>query len=320
VEPHPPIEQENEGAPSSRREKGGSVLWGWVFLSGFLHIVMIGALFFFPQASSRGAVSYPVYTVDLVGGEKIGGGGLDVGIKPAPASKKKPKEVKKKSSSRVSKKKKVKKITKNKRRSQVALAKKQKKKVRKRTEKKATKIATRTKKSTPLKESKKRVKREERTREGLPSEVRNRLIQAALERVKQRAEKRTEDRKSESKKAGIGPGKGQGAAVSEQNGRGGGILKGLEFLIYRTRMLYKIKERWTWVGKNSDLEVTVRFGIQENGEVVKLRIVEASGDPSYDESVIRAVRKASPLPPTPVVYRKDFMDVELTFRPRDLSG
>ncbi|MCZ6907959.1 MAG: energy transducer TonB, partial [Deltaproteobacteria bacterium] len=108
--------------------------------------------------------------------------------------------------------------------------------------------------------------------------------------------------------------------VSEQNGRGGGILKGLEFLIYRARMLYKIKERWTWVGKNSDLEVTVRFGIQENGEVVKLRIVEASGDPSYDESVIRAVRKASPLPPTPVVYRKDFMDVELTFRPRDLSG
>jgi len=94
------------------------------------------------------------------------------------------------------------------------------------------------------------------------SEVRNRLIQAALERVKQRAEK-AENKKSESKKAGIGPGEGQGAAVSEQNGRGGGILKGLEFLIYRTRMLYKIKERWTWVGKNSDLEVTVRFGIQE---------------------------------------------------------
>lgn len=320
MEQYPPIEQENEGAPSPHREKGGSVLWRWVFLSSLLHLVMIGVLFFLPQASSRGALSYPIYTVDLVGGEKIGGRGLDVGIKPVPASKKKPRKVKKKSSSRVSKKKKVKKIKKNKQRSQVALAKKQKKKVRKKTEKKATKIATRTKKSTPLKESKKRVKREERTREGLPSEVRNRLIQAALERVKQRAEKRTEDKKSESKKAGIGPGEGQGAAVSGQNGRGGGILKGMEFLIYRTRMLYKIKERWTWVGKNSNLEVTVRFGIQENGEVVQLRVIEASGDPSYDDSVIRAVRKASPLPPTPVVYRKDFMDVELTFRPRDLSG
>jgi len=47
------------------------------------------------------------------------------------------------------------------------------------------------------------------------------------------------------------------------------------------------------VGKNTELEVTVRFGIQENGEIVSLRIVEASGDPSYDDSVIRAVRKAS---------------------------
>lgn len=318
MEPHPPIEQDNESTPSPHREKEGSVLWRWVFLSGLLHIVLIGALFFFPQASSRGAISYPVYTVDLVGGEKIGGGGLDVGVKPAPASKKKPKKVKKERSPRASKKKKVKIAKKNKRRSQVALAKKQKK-VRKRTEKKATKIATRTKKFTPLKESKKRVRRKERTREGLPSEVRNRLIQAALERVKQRAEK-VQDNKSQPKIAGVGPGDGQGAAVSGQDGRGGGILKGVEFLIYRSRMLYKIKERWTWVGKNTELEVTVRFGIQENGEVVRLRIVKASGDPSYDESVIRAVRKASPLPPTPVVYRKDFMNVELTFRPRDLSG
>ena len=320
MESHPPIEQKNEGDPSPHREKGGSVLWRWVFLSGLLHLVIIGVLFFLPQASSRGALSYPIYTVDLVGGEKIGGRGLDVGIKSVPASKKKTGKVKKKSSSRVSKKKKVKKTKKKKRRSQVALAKKQKKKVKKKAKKKATKVATWTKKSTPLKESKKRVKREERAREGLPSEVRNRLIQAALERVKQRAAKRTEDKKSESRKADIGPSEGQGAAVSGQNGRGGGILKGMEFLIYRTRMLYKIKELWTWVGKNSDLEVTVRFGIQDNGEVVRLRVVEASGDPSYDDSVIRAVRKASPLPPTPVVYRKDFMDVELTFRPRDLSG
>ncbi len=293
-------------------------MWRWVTLSGLLHLVMIGVLFFLPQASSRGALSYPVYTVDLVGAEKIGGRGLNVGVKPVPASKKKIRKVKKKSSSRVSKKKKVKKIKKNKRRTQVALAKK-KKKVKKKTEKKATEIATRTKKSTPLKESKKRVKREKRTREGLPSEVRNRLIQAALERVKQRA-KKTEDKKTESKKADIGPGEGHGAAVSGQNGKGGGILKGVEFLIYRTRMLYKIKDLWTWVGKNPDLEVTVRFGIQDNGEVVRLRVVEASGDSSYDDSVIRAVRKASPLPPTPVVYRKDFMDVELTFRLRDLSG
>ncbi|TAJ91193.1 TonB C-terminal domain-containing protein, partial [bacterium] len=80
------------------------------------------------------------------------------------------------------------------------------------------------------------------------------------------------------------------------------------------------RERWTWVGKRSDLEVTVRFGIQESGEVVGLKIVQSSGDPSYDDSVFRAIRRASPLPPPPESYRKDFMDVELTFRPKDLGG
>lgn len=311
MEPHPPIEQENESYPSSHGEKGGGALWRWVCLSGLLHIVMIGGLFFFPQSSSRGAASFPVYTVELVGGEKIGGGALDAGIKAAPASKKKPKKVKKKSSSRDKKKKEVKKA---KRRTRVALAKKKKRKVRKRPRKKVKESALQTIKPAPRKEPKKRVEEA-----ALPTEVRSRLIQAALERVKQRADK-GKAKRSEPKTAGIGPGEGQGAAVSGQDGRGGGIIRGVEFLIYRNRMLYRIKERWTWVGKNSDLEVTVRFGIQENGEVVRLRVVEASGDPSYDDSVIRAVRRASPLPPTPVVYRKDFMDVELTFRPRDLSG
>jgi len=32
------------------------------------------------------------------------------------------------------------------------------------------------------------------------------------------------------------------------------------------------------------------------------------------------MRKAVPLPPPPDDYRKDFMNVELTFRPKDLRG
>ncbi len=48
--------------------------------------------------------------------------------------------------------------------------------------------------------------------------------------------------------------------------------------------------------------------------------MERSGDPSYDASVERAVKRASPLGPPPVAYRKDFADVELTFRPADLAS
>ena len=316
MEPHSSLKHGDERASPSPHVKEGSALGRWVCLSGLLHIVMIGILFFFPQASSRGAVSYPVYTVDLVGGEKIGGRSLNVGVKTAPVSKKKPKKVKKKSSSRAAKKKKVKKVE---QRTKVALVKKKTNKPRKKPRKKVKKSASQTASRTILKESKERVKQKERTEGGLSTDVRNRLIQAAVERVKQRA-KKAKDEKSEVKEAGVGSGKGQVAAGPKRDGREGGMIKGIEFLIYRNRMLQLIKKRWTWVGKRTDLEVTVRFGILENGEVVKLRVVDASGDPSYDDSVIRAVSRASPLPPAPDSYRNDFKNVELTFRPGDLSG
>ncbi len=67
---------------------------------------------------------------------------------------------------------------------------------------------------------------------------------------------------------------------------------------------------------SSNLKVVVQFGIKDNGEIVGLKIVQPSGDPSYDESVLRAVKKSSPLPAPPESYRKDFADVELTFRPQ----
>ena len=56
------------------------------------------------------------------------------------------------------------------------------------------------------------------------------------------------------------------------------------------------------------------------GEISGLKIVQPSGDASYDESVLRAVKKSSPLSAPPENYRRDFADVELAFRPQDLGA
>jgi TonB family protein len=68
------------------------------------------------------------------------------------------------------------------------------------------------------------------------------------------------------------------------------------------------------------LKVTVHFGIRENGEIIGLKIVQASGDRTYDESVLRALRKSNPLPPPPESHRSDFMDYTITFTPKDLGA
>lgn len=92
-------------------------------------------------------------------------------------------------------------------------------------------------------------------------------------------------------------------------------------MIYQNRMFATIKENWSWVGgQRGNLRVVVHFGVRETGEIVGLKIVQPSGDPSYDESVLRAVKKSSPLPAPPEAYRKDFADVQVTFRPQDLGA
>ena len=70
-------------------DKGG--LWQWVCFSGFLHCAMIAAFLLIPHTPFSRTINYPVYTVDLVGGEKIGGGTQVTAINPPPPTKKKPK-------------------------------------------------------------------------------------------------------------------------------------------------------------------------------------------------------------------------------------
>ena len=150
-------------------------------------------------------------------------------------------------------------------------------------------------------------------------DVRERLIQAAAERAKTRAQAARNSPKQEVLSAGAG--EGDGAASLGAGGRGGeGVLKGMDFVIYQNRMLSTIKDNWAWVGQHPDLRVVVRFAITDSGEISGLKIVQPSGDATYDESVLRAVKKSSPLPAPPKAYRSDFADVELTFRPRDLGA
>lgn len=273
-------------------EESGGGLWGFVLFSSLIHAALIWTLFVIPHVPFRRVPSYPVYTVELVGGEKIGAEVLSPTVAAAPKAKKEATKIKSEPPT------------------QVQAVKKEKKKI--------VVSPAEMREEVALKKSKREVKEEREAEQGVPDHVREKLIQAALERVKDRAE--TEQKKKKGDGMSSGAGEGEGAATLGEGGRGGGIVKGVEFLIYRNRMLYLIRERWTWVGKRSDLEVTVRFGIQETGDIVGLRIVQPSGDPSYDDSVFRAVKKATPLPPPPESYRKDFMDVELTFKPKDLRG
>ena len=282
----------------------------WLVFSLVLHAALIAALFLTPMLPTE-TRPVPVYTVDLVGGERIGRANFGTELTSAPKRPVKDPEVDRKEA-----KKEEPKIEKVKPKAAEPKPPVEEKIVLKE-KTKAEPVRNETAKNQPVKEVKAEAKEESKSETASAESVRERLIQSAVDR----AEGRSESVASKGEVLSAGSGEGDGAAALGAGGRGGpGIVKGIDFIIYQNRMLATIKENWAWVGQRSNLRVVVQFGVKENGEIVGLKIVQPSGDPSYDESVLRAVKKSSPLPAPPENYRKDFADVELTFRPRDLGA
>ncbi len=84
-----------------------------------------------------------------------------------------------------------------------------------------------------------------------------------------------------------------------------------------------VKQRWripgTYRGRN-DLKTTVRIRTIPGGEVLNVSVVSSSGYPQFDESVIKAVELASPLPvPTGALFDKEFRSFLMEFEPTGVS-
>ncbi len=148
-------------------------------------------------------------------------------------------------------------------------------------------------------------------KEALAARERDERIAKAIERVQQEGAGSGAGHKGKEK--GGGP-----LSLGTGQGPGGGVVMGIEYLMYRNQLETRLKQAWAWAGKR-DLEATVHFRIGEDGRIFDVRITKSSGDAAYDESVVRAVRTVNPLSPPPQAYRKEFSDVEYTFTPQNMG-
>jgi colicin import membrane protein len=326
---------------------GHRLKW-WICFSGALHLVLILTLLVVPASTARRELPVPVYTVDLVAGSMpaprpelrspkrqeakpappeplppLDEDPLDeVALEPAVPDPPKTVEAPKKVPPPPKAKEQVKKPPKKPpppKKVKKAPEKPKKKVVKRKKPVKPKKVVKRKKpaRKSPKKLVKKTSKAPKPKRKAgkdtqLVRRLKERRIGDALATAKERARLQREAR---AKQSAAGSGTAGGGL-----GRGGGIVRAMEFVIYRNEMLDRIKERWTWIGKRTDLEVTVGFGVNVDGAIFGLKLLKTSGDRSYDESVVRAVRRASPLPRPPARYAREFAEVELTFRPDSSDG
>ena len=112
-------------------------------------------------------------------------------------------------------------------------------------------------------------------------------------------------------------GKGFGAARLGGKGMGGGILRSPEFIAYYNLLRGSIKKGWNWFDSRSPLKAVVYLEIGRNGAISNVSITTGSGNSEFDDSVIRAVYKASPVPPPPPSVYRDFERITIEFTPTD---
>jgi TonB family protein len=153
-----------------------------------------------------------------------------------------------------------------------------------------------------------------------PAEVKAKPSKAELAKLDrdkeiQDAVRRLGEKGSSKRASGLGGvEEGKGAALGTGgDGGGGGVLMGLDFIIYKNQVEAIIKKNWTWVGANPDLTIRVGFRIGASGEIADLRVLDRSDDSSFDDSVLRAIRISSPLPAPPEKYRQIFGNYTIEF-------
>ena len=145
---------------------------------------------------------------------------------------------------------------------------------------------------------------QEKELEAKKKKQRDKLLEKALKNAKIRYE-------GESADAG---GEGIGAAKLGGKGFGGGTLADPEFIAYMKLLDQLVHEKWNWLPGSDRLQATVEVYLQPDGQMSSVRIARPSGNSAFDDSVMRAVYGANPVPPPPPkFYETKFRVVTFSF-------
>jgi TonB family protein len=89
----------------------------------------------------------------------------------------------------------------------------------------------------------------------------------------------------------------------------------LEFKAYYNRVGTRIQSLWVYAGTDKGLETWISIKIARSGELKEAVFEKRSGNTLFDESALRAVKKAAPFPPLPEGIGGDFLEVGVRFCP-----
>jgi colicin import membrane protein len=92
---------------------------------------------------------------------------------------------------------------------------------------------------------------------------------------------------------------------------------GMEASLYLSFLRDQVQSEWSYpeVMRTRDLSVIVSIKIDRAGQLVKLKVEKSSGNPRFDDSLLRAVKKAAPFNPLPESIKGSHFETGLRFCP-----
>jgi TonB family protein len=90
---------------------------------------------------------------------------------------------------------------------------------------------------------------------------------------------------------------------------------------YYAEIWSRIRGQWSLpqeILPKGDVETVINATIMRNGAVVNVSFEKRSGNRYFDDSTVRAINKASPLPPLPSSIRGDSIEIGIRFRSAEL--
>jgi colicin import membrane protein len=140
-----------------------------------------------------------------------------------------------------------------------------------------------------------------------------RKIESAIEELRKKAEAEEKPEAKEEKKPEV---KEEVAQVAPKPSR---AVIDLKLRTYYNTIWQRIKEEWilspSLLEESEDLETVIVIKVQRDGGIVESWFEKKSGSLAYDESAMRAIKKANPLPPFPQELGEDFLEIGIRFHP-----
>ncbi len=117
---------------------------------------------------------------------------------------------------------------------------------------------------------------------------------------------------------GISGGNGEGRGGSAGQGSGGGISGGnieSRYKAYYSAIRNNVQEAWIYPEgfDNKKISVIVSVKISITGKLLDSWVEASSGNPRFDESLLDAIKKASPFPPLPQDFEGAYLETGFRF-------